>query len=65
MLKKGAIRKVQPWKGEFVSNLFLVKKKDGGQRPVINLKQLNEYIPCRHFRMEGLQNIKYILEKGY
>ena len=54
MLKKGAIRKVQPSKGEFVSNLFLVKKKDGGQRPVINLKQLNAYIPYCHFKMEGL-----------
>ena len=27
MLKKGAIRKVQPSNGEFVSNLFLVKKE--------------------------------------
>ena len=32
MLKKVAIRKVQPPKGEFVSNLFLVKKKDGGSK---------------------------------
>ena len=64
MLKKGAIRKVQPSKGEFVSNLFLVKKKDGGQRPVINLKQLNAYIPYCHFKMKGLQNLKYILQKG-
>ena len=28
MLKKGTIRKFQPSKGEFVRNLFLVKKKD-------------------------------------
>ena len=27
---KGAIRKFQPSKGEFVSNLFLVKKDGGG-----------------------------------
>ena len=64
MLKKGAIRKVQPSKGKFVSNLFLVKKKDGGQRPVINLKQLNAYISYCHFKMEGLQNLKYMLQKG-
>ena len=57
MLRKGAIRKVQPLKGEFVSNLFLVKKKDGGQRPVTNLKQLNAYIPCCHFKTERLQNL--------
>ena len=41
MLKKGAIRKVQPSKGKFVSNLFLVKKTDWGQGPLINLKQLS------------------------
>ena len=61
---RGAIRKVQPSKGEFVSHLFLVKKKDWGQRPVINLKQLNPYIPYCHFKMEGLQNLEYMLQKG-
>ena len=63
MLKKRAIRKVQPSKGEFVSNLFLVKKKDGCQRPVINLKQLNAYIPYCHFKLEGLKHLKYMLRK--
>ena len=60
MLKKGAIRKVQLSKGEFVSNLFLVKKKSGGQRPVINLKQLNAYITYYYFKMESLQNLRYM-----
>ena len=63
MLKKAAIRKVQPSQGEFVSNLFLLKKKDVGQRPVINLKQLNAYIPHCDFKMEGLQNLNYVLQK--
>ena len=30
------------------------KKKDGGNRPCINLKTLNKFIPYKHFRMEGL-----------
>ena len=38
MLTKGAIRRTQPAQGEFLSNLFLVGKKDRGYRPVINLK---------------------------
>ena len=36
----------------------------GGQKPVMNLKQLNVYIPYCHFKMEGLQNLKYTLPKG-
>ena len=51
-VEKGAIRKVQRSKGEFVSNLFLVKKKDGGQRPVINLKQPNAYILYCHLHVQ-------------
>ena len=35
--------------------------KDGGQRPVINLKELNTLIPYKHFKMEGLQLLKEIL----
>ena len=30
MLRKGAIQKAQALEGQFLSNLFLVKKKDGG-----------------------------------
>uniref|UniRef100_A0A1X7U034 Uncharacterized protein n=1 Tax=Amphimedon queenslandica TaxID=400682 RepID=A0A1X7U034_AMPQE len=30
--------------GGFYSSLFLVPKKDGGKRPVINLKHLNAYV---------------------
>ena len=40
------------------------KKKDGGQRPVINLKELNADIPYCHFKMKGAQNRKYMLQKG-
>ena len=47
-----------------MSNLFLVKKKDRGQKPVTELKQLNAYIPHFHVKMEGLQNLKYMLLTG-
>ena len=62
-LKKGSIRKVQPSKGKFVIKKKDVKKKDGGQRPVINSNQLNAYIPYCHFKTEGLQNLKYHVAK--
>ena len=51
-------------KGEFLSSLFLISKKGGGNRPVINLKDLNWFIPYKHFKMEGLHCLKYVLEKG-
>jgi len=38
----------------FVSQIFLVEKKEGGQRPVINLKCLKSFVKTKHFKMEGL-----------
>lgn len=64
MLRKEQIVPTQNTPGEFISNLFLVEKKDGGQRPVINLKNLNNHVPYKHFKMEGLQLISHMLRKG-
>ncbi len=47
----------------FLSNLFLVPKKDGGQRPVINLKQLNTFVVSPHFKMEGIQTFKSLVKR--
>ena len=47
----------------FYSSLFLVPKKDGGMRPVINLKCLNEFVAPQHFKMEGLHTLKDLLRK--
>ena len=38
MLKKGANQKTFAKEGQFLSNLFLVSKKDVGSRPVINFE---------------------------
>ena len=64
MLEKGAIRKAQQTPGQFVSNIFLRKKKDGTFRPVVNLKGLNEHIPYHKFKMETLKDLKDILKEG-
>ena len=45
MLQKGAIRPALPIKDQFVSNVFLVGRKDGGHRPVT--KKLNKF--CLYF----------------
>ena len=36
----------------------VVPKKDGGQRPVINLKALNGFVRPEHFKMEGIPTLK-------
>ena len=63
MLKMEPIRKSQPSKEKFLSNLFLVKKMVELERLVINLKQSNTVIPYCHFKTECLQNLKYMLQK--
>ena len=42
MLEKHAIEETTP-RGRFLSTIFLVPKKVGGQRLVINLKSLHSY----------------------
>ena len=64
MLSKGAIKEVIPCPNQFLSSIFLVEKKDGGQGPVVNLKMLNNYLPYKHFKMEGLPLLKEVLLEG-
>jgi hypothetical protein len=47
----------------FVSSLFVVPKKGGGHRPVINLKPLNNFVPYEHFKMESTYMLKDLLRK--
>ena len=47
---------------EFVSQIFQAEKKDGGHRPVVNLKCLNQYVKTEHFRMEGLYLLPDLLQ---
>ena len=64
MLEKGAITETSPKGRVFLSTVFLVPKKDGGQRPVINLKKLNESVRTEHFKMEGIHVLKDLLKAG-
>ena len=64
MLRKGAIMRIQLAQSEFLSNLFLVGKNNGSYRPVINLKMLNQFIHFLHFKMEGLSQLKNLIQEG-
>ena len=61
-----AVQVVSPLKREFISTVFLVKKKEGGggNRPVINLKQLNSFVHYQHFKVEALHFLKHLIQKG-
>ena len=53
LLEKGAIQKVDLQKNPqgFYSNYFLVDKKGGGQRPILDLRGLNMYLKKLSFKM--------------
>ena len=48
----------------FCFSIFLVPKKDGVHRPVINLKALNKFIVEEHFKMEGFHMVKDLIKPG-
>ena len=62
-LRKDAIQQLKSEPGEFLNNLVLVNKKDGGHRPVINLKFLNSFIPYQHFKTKGMHLIEDLLQE--
>ena len=59
LLVKQAIHSIHPsnQEGGFISSMFVVPKKDGGSRPVVNLKLLNQYLAYEHFKMEGIRTL--------
>ena len=67
LLSKEAVHFVQPntqQEPRFIRSLFVITKKGGGQRPVINLKPLNCFIRYEHFKMESIHILKGLLKKG-
>jgi hypothetical protein len=64
MLNKQAVEECPPQGWGFLLLVFLIPKKDGGQRPIINLKSLNEFVQTEHFKMEGIHLLKDLLRQG-
>ena len=66
MLNKHAIQMVPPQQTNkgFHSQLFVVPKKDGGLRPIINLKRLNSFAAPVHLKIRGKYMLKDLLREG-
>lgn len=66
MLQKQAIERVTDRHNPsgFFSRLFLVRKKKGGWRPIIDLSHLNRSIVSPHFKMETLDKVRLSLNQG-
>ena len=66
LLKKDAIKQTSHSQNQFMNNIFLEEKKNGPYRPVINLKQLNQFLLYHHFKMKGLIQVTDVLtEKDF
>ena len=65
MLEKQAVEIANPNhsdQNQYFSTLFVRPKKDGGLRPIFNLKSLNKMVVYEHFKMEGFHMVKNILQ---
>ena len=62
LLCKGVIQKVHHTEGKFLSNVFLRLKKDGSYRLILNLKNLNQYVTYKHFKMETLASALQLIK---
>ena len=62
LVKMDVLKSVVPCADQFLSNIFLVPKHDGGHRLILNLKHLNEFVEKHHFKMETLKTALYLVK---
>jgi hypothetical protein len=64
LFEKGATEEIPKSLVNFISVVFCVPKNDGGDRPILNLKKVNQHIAYNHFKMENLSFAKHLIQKG-
>ncbi|XP_036956139.1 uncharacterized protein LOC119020706 [Acanthopagrus latus] len=65
LLDKGAIEPVDPLSpGGFYSTYFLVEKKDGGLRPILDLRGLNRFLKVLKFHMLSTAEVLRTVARG-
>ena len=64
MIKEKVIREVKDSPDQVISNIFpRPKKGEGNVRPILNLKPLNQNIQYLHFKMDGMKELKSLIQK--
>ncbi|MBV2113508.1 MAG: reverse transcriptase-like protein [Candidatus Thiodiazotropha sp. (ex Ctena orbiculata)] len=58
LLSKRAVERIQPESPGFYSRIFLVPKKNGKMRLIIDLSNLNNHVLIQSFRMETQQKVR-------
>ena len=64
LLMKGVIKFAEHSSNERISPIFVVPKKDGKWRMILNLKDLNQDIEYQHFKMETFKDALVLITKG-
>ena len=63
LLAKGAIEPSSGGAG-FYSSVFVVPKRTGGLRPILNLKHFNRYMHIPSFKMPTLKTVWQLIQQG-
>ena len=61
LIKKKLIVHSTPEYNEFISGIFIKKKKDGNKRMILNLKNFNNLVNYKYFKMESINNVLNIV----
>ena len=62
LLHKGAVEKIEPEGPRFYSRIFLVPKKNGKLRLIIDLSRLNTFLDIQSFRMETANKVRQTIQ---
>lgn len=58
------LKEVEHHPDEFISPIFIIPKKNGEYRMILNLKQLNQYVEYHHFKMESFESALKLVKPG-
>ena len=57
LLKKKVVVRSTTEYNEFISGIFTQNQKDESKRMILNLKNFNEFVNYKHFKMESINNV--------